>query len=105
MPARAPAAEFGTKLPPSIAPPLRAGTGPLRLNPLRRRAASSGAAHELGGVERAGGRGPADVDAEGSGAQDAQRLGVEAAGRKLDGGRVGDGEQAGIGGVAAEGVQ
>mmetsp|Transcript_69623 Transcript_69623/g.157392 ORF Transcript_69623/g.157392 Transcript_69623/m.157392 type:complete len:92 (+) Transcript_69623:1151-1426(+) len=79
-----------------------AGTGPPPPDP------PSGAAplaHELGGLERAGGRGSADVDAEGPEAQDLQRLGGEAASSKLDGSKVEDGEQAVIGGVAVERVQ
>ena len=65
--------------------------GPLPLDPpIRRRAARSSAAHELGGEERAGCRSSTGVDAEGPGAQDVQHLG---------------GEAAGIGGAAAKGVQ
>ena len=54
-------------------------------------------------MERAGGRGSADVDAGGGGAQHVNRLGGKAAGSKLNGGQAENVEQAGIGGVAAEG--
>ena len=46
-----------------------------------------------------------DVDAEGPEARDLQRLGGEAAGSKLDGGQVEDGEQAGFRGATTEGAQ
>lgn len=90
----------------AAAPPSGSRYGPPSARPpVRRRAASGGTAHELSGVERAGGRGPADADAEGPGTHDLQRAGGEAAGRKLDGGQVEDGKQTSFSDVAAEEMQ